>query len=146
LLLINKILVRLGEKMNTLDNQSNNLPAKTLGTIQNSTAQSTHASTPLSDKDIVSKVASVEIKLADLEKTSRPTKEAIAKAALDIQNFVKDMGRNLAFSIDETTGYNVVRVVNPETNELIRQLPSEELLKIAKNMRDLGNVLVNQKA
>ena len=132
--------------MNTLDNQSNNLPAKTLGTIQNSTAQSTHASTPLSDKDIVSKVASVEIKLADLEKTSRPTKEAIAKAALDIQNFVKDMGRNLAFSIDETTGYNVVRVVNPETNELIRQLPSEELLKIAKNMRDLGNVLVNQKA
>jgi len=146
LLLINKILVRLGEKMNTLDNQSNNLPAKTLGTIQNSTAQSTQASTPLSDKDIVSKVASVEIKLADLEKTSRPTKEAIAKAAVDIQNFVKDMGRNLAFSIDETTGYNVVRVVNPETNELIRQLPSEELLKIAKNMRDLGNVLVNQKA
>jgi len=132
--------------MNTLDNQSNNLPAKTLGTIQNSTAQSTQASTPLSDKDIVSKVASVEIKLADLEKTSRPTKEAIAKAAVDIQNFVKDMGRNLAFSIDETTGYNVVRVVNPETNELIRQLPSEELLKIAKNMRDLGNVLVNQKA
>jgi len=146
LLLINKILVRLGEKMNTLDNQSNNLPAKTLGTIQNSTTQSTQASTPLSDKDIVSKVASVEIKLADLEKTSRPTKEAIAKAAADIQNFVKDMGRNLAFSIDETTGYNVVRVVNPETNELIRQLPSEELLKIAKNMRDLGNVLVNQKA
>lgn len=132
--------------MNTLDNQSNNLPAKTLGTIQNSTAKSTQASTPLSDKDIVSKVASVEIKLADLEKTSRPTKEAIAKAAVDIQNFVKDMGRNLAFSIDETTGYNVVRVVNPETNELIRQLPSEELLKIAKNMRDLGNVLVNQKA
>jgi len=122
--------------MNTLDNQSNNLPAKTLGTIQNSTAKSTQASTPLSDKDIVSKVASVEIKLADLEKTSRPTKEAIAKAAVDIQNFVKDMGRNLAFSIDETTGYNVVRVVNPETNELIRQLPSEELLKIAKNMRD----------
>jgi len=40
----------------------------------------------------------------------------------------------------------VVRVVNPETNELIRQLPSEELLKIARSMKDLGNVLVNQKA
>lgn len=132
--------------MNTLDNQSNILPAKTFGTIQNSTVQSTQASTTLSDKDIVSKVASVEIKLADIEKTSRPTKEAIAKAAEDIQNFVNDMGRNLNFSIDETTGYNVVRVVNPETNELIRQLPSEELLKIARNMKELGNVLVNQKA
>jgi len=136
----------MGEKMNTLDNQSNISSAKTLGTIQNSTAQSTQASTPLSDKDIVSKVASVEIKLADLEKTSKPTKEAIAKAAEDIQNFVNDMGRNLSFSIDESTGYNVVKVVNPETNELIRQLPSEELLKIARNMRELGNVLVNQKA
>jgi flagellar protein FlaG len=132
--------------MNTLDNQSNVVPAKTLGTIQNSSVQSTQASTTLSDKDVVSKVVSVEIKLADLEKTSKPTKEAIAKAAEDIQNFVNDMGRNLNFSIDETTGYNVVRVVNPETNELIRQLPSEELLKIARNMRDLGNVLVNQKA
>jgi len=39
-----------------------------------------------------------------------------------------------------------VRVINPETNELVRQLPSEELLKIARNMKDLGSVLVSQKA
>jgi len=56
------------------------------------------------------------------------------------------MGRNLNFSVDEVTGYNVVRVINPETNELVRQLPSEELLKIARNMQDLGSVLVSQKA
>jgi flagellar protein FlaG len=56
------------------------------------------------------------------------------------------MGRNLDFSVDKTTGYNVVRVVNPETNEVIRQLPSEELLKIAKSMESWNNVLVNQKA
>ena len=132
--------------MNTLDSKSNNTLTKTPGNIQNSSDQQIQASTVLSDRDMVSKVANVEIKLAQIDKTTQPTKEAIAKAAEDIQKFVKDMGRNLAFSIDETTGYNVVRVVNPETNELIRQLPSEELLKIARNMRDLGNVLVNQKA
>lgn len=132
--------------MNTLDSKSNSIITKTLGNIQNSSDQQIQLKTTVSDRDVVSKVASVEIKLAQIDKTTQPTKEAIAKAAEDIQNFVKDMGRNLAFSIDETTGYNVVRVVNPETNELIRQLPSEELLKIAKNMRDLGNVLVNQKA
>ena len=98
------------------------------------------------DNTIVRKVASVEIKKADVAESSEPSREAIAKAANDIQNFVKDMGRNLNFSIDKTTGYNVVQVINPETNEVIRQLPSEELLKIARNMQDLGSVLVNQKA
>ena len=97
-------------------------------------------------KNVVSEIASLEIKNPDVVEFSKPSADAIAKAAEDIQNFVKDMGRNLNFSVDEVTGYNVVRVVNPETNELIRQLPSEELLKIARSMKDLGNVLVNQKA
>jgi flagellar protein FlaG len=98
------------------------------------------------DNAIVRQVASTEIKKVDVAESSEPSREAIAKAANDIQNFVKDMGRNLNFSIDKTTGYNVVQVINPETNEVIRQLPSEELLKIARNMQDLGSVLVNQKA
>lgn len=97
-------------------------------------------------KNVVKEIASLEIKNSDVAQSSKPSKDAIAKAAEDIQNFVKDMGRNLNFSVDEVTGYNVVRVINPETNELIRQLPSEELLKIARNMKDLGSVLVNQKA
>jgi len=97
-------------------------------------------------KNVVSEIASLQIKNPDVVEFSKPSADAIAKAAEDIQNFVKDMGRNLNFSVDEVTGYNVVRVVNPETNELIRQLPSEELLKIARSMKDLGNVLVNQKA
>jgi len=82
----------------------------------------------------------------DVAQASQPSKDAIEKAANDIQNFVRDMGRNLNFSVDEVTGYNVVKVINPETNELIRQLPSEELLKIARNMKELGSVLVSQKA
>jgi flagellar protein FlaG len=56
------------------------------------------------------------------------------------------MGRNLNISVDQTTGYHVVRVVNPDTNELIRQLPSEELLRIAQQMDSLQNALVSQKA
>jgi len=98
------------------------------------------------NQSIVGSVASLEIKKVDVIESNKPTQQAIAKAANDIQNFVKEMGRNLQFSIDKTTGYNVVRVVNPDTQELIRQLPSEELLKIAASMQEMGSVLVNQKA
>jgi flagellar protein FlaG len=63
-----------------------------------------------------------------------------------IQDFVKSMGRDLNFSVDQTTGYHVVRVVDPNTGEVVRQLPSKELLEIARSMANLQNVLVSQKA
>ena len=101
---------------------------------------------PVVDAEMVKKVAAVEIKPSNVQKESQITQDVVAKAATQIQNFVQEMGRNLSFTVDETTGYNVVRVMNPETNEVIRQLPSEELLKIARSMEQLNNVLVNQKA
>ena len=99
-----------------------------------------------SDAEVVSQVASTVIKPSNVDVSSQPTREVVAKAAADIQQFVQSMGRNLSFSVDETTGYNVVRVVNPNTGELVRQLPSEELLKIARDFQRLNNVLVSQRA
>jgi len=99
-----------------------------------------------SDAEVVAKVASTEIKSSGVNEASQPTREVVAKAAAQLQEFVSSMGRNLNFSVDQTTGYNVVRVVNPDTGELIRQLPSEELLKISRDFQRLNNVLVSQKA
>jgi flagellar protein FlaG len=86
------------------------------------------------------------IKPSNVDVTSQPTREVVAKAAADIQQFVQSMGRNLSFSVDEVSGYHVVRVINPSTGELVRQLPSDELLKIARDFERLNNVLVSQKA
>ena len=99
-----------------------------------------------SDAEVVSQVASTVIKPSSVEASSQPTREVVAKAAADIQQFVQSMGRNLSFSVDESSGYHVVRVVNPNTGELVRQLPSEELLKIARDFQRLNNVLVSQRA
>ena len=98
------------------------------------------------DSEIVAQVASTVIKPSSVDVTSQPTREVVAKAAADIQQFVQSMGRNLSFSVDEVSGYHVVRVVNPSTGELVRQLPSDELLKIARDFERLNNVLVSQRA
>lgn len=111
--------------------------------INNPTSQTTQAR---SDAEVVAKVAATVIKPSSIDQTSQPTREVVAKAAADLQNFVQSMGRNLSFSVDETTGYHVVKVVNPNTGELVRQLPSEELLKVARDFQRLNNVLVSQKA
>ena len=98
------------------------------------------------DAEVVSQVAKTVIKPSAVDQASAPTRDVIAKAAEELQQFVQSMGRNLNFSIDETTGYHVVRVVNPDTGELIRQLPSEELLKVSREFARLNNALVSQKA
>ena len=99
-----------------------------------------------SDAEVVAQVANTVIKPSSIDATSQPTREVVAKAAADIQQFVQSMGRNLSFSVDEVSGYHVVRVVNPSTGELVRQLPSDELLKIARDFERLHNVLVSQRA
>ena len=99
-----------------------------------------------SDAEVVAQVVSTEIKASGVNEAAQPTREVVAKAAAQLQDFVSSMGRNLNFSIDESTGYSVVRVVNPDTGELIRQLPSEELLKISRDFQRLNNALVSQRA
>ena len=120
--------------------------AASSGAMQSGGAPQVIAQPTRSDAEVVSQVASTVIKPSNVDATSQPSREVVAKAAADIQQFVQSMGRNLSFSVDETTGYNVVRVVNPSTGELVRQLPSEELLKIARDFQRLNNVLVSQRA
>ena len=122
-----------------------NSAASSAGAMQ-SVSQAPQALQTKSDAEVVAQVATTEIKPSSVNETSQPAREAVAKAAADLQEFVKSMGRNLNFSVDETTGYHVVKVVNPDTGELIRQLPSEELLKISRDFQRLNNVLVSQRA
>jgi flagellar protein FlaG len=98
------------------------------------------------DAEVVAKVASTVIKPSNVSQAAQSTQEVVAKTAQQLESFVASMGRNLSFSVDSTTGYHVVRVTNPQTGEVIRQLPSEELLKIAETMQQTGSGLVNQKA
>ena len=122
-----------------------NSAASSAGAMQ-SVSQAPQALNTKSDAEVVAQVATTEIKPSSINETSQPAREAVAKAAADLQEFVKSMGLNLNFSVDETTGYHVVKVVNPDTGELIRQLPSEELLKISRDFQRLNNVLVSQRA
>jgi flagellar protein FlaG len=46
------------------------------------------------------------------------------------------INRNLQFSVDEDSGRSVIRVVNAETQELVRQIPSEEALRISRVIKE----------
>lgn len=60
-----------------------------------------------------------------------------------LQNLVSS---SLEFSVDQDSGRTIVRVVDVETKDVIRQIPNEEALAIAKSLDKLQGVLIRQKA
>jgi len=82
----------------------------------------------------------------NVQQYAAATKEVMQAAVQQIQGYLRESGRNLNVSVDEVTGYYVARVVNPETGELVRSLPSEEALRIARTITVMSGMLVNQRA
>ena len=58
---------------------------------------------------------------------------------------MRQFDRNLQFTVDEDTGIDVVKVIDTETEEVIRQFPSEEVLAIARALDKLQGLLIRDK-
>lgn len=107
------------------------------------------AATPRPVAPDVAKVSAATIEMPS--KAVEAAKEAVDPAYLkqateQLNRAIKLMGNNLQFTIDEDTGINVVKVVDTETKEVIRQFPSEEILAIARAFDKLQGMLVRDKA
>jgi flagellar protein FlaG len=50
-------------------------------------------------------------------------------------------GRKLGFSVDDRLNKQIVRVVNKETGEVVRQIPNEVVIRVANSIEDLKGVL-----
>jgi flagellar protein FlaG len=71
----------------------------------------------------------------------------LEKATAQAQARLRDAGSDLSFSIDKESGKTVVKLIDPATQEVIRQIPSKEMLAIADNLgKTLQGFLINQQA
>lgn len=75
-----------------------------------------------------------------------PGHDQVKEAMQAIRRVVAPVAQSLQFSIDEATGKTVVRVVDASTQEVIRQIPSEEVLAIARALDRLQGLLLKGKA
>lgn len=73
--------------------------------------------------------------------SSNVSKEELQQAVTQLNDKIQQVQRDLLFSVDDSSGRTVVRVVNTETEEVVRQMPTEEALRISRNIKDqLGDV------
>lgn len=67
-----------------------------------------------------------------------PTRADLQQAVERLAAFVRELERNLEFRIDEASGRVVVSVIDAASGELIRQIPSEEILRLAARLDAAG--------
>ncbi|MEW8508614.1 MAG: flagellar protein FlaG [Candidatus Thiodiazotropha sp.] len=62
--------------------------------------------------------------------------------ALNVENLAQMVRRDLEFSIDENTGTQVLRVIDSETGELVRQVPPEQILHIISQIEEMNEQIL----
>ena len=67
---------------------------------------------------------------------AEPEQEEIDDAVRDLNDHAQVVHRELHFSIDKDSGHTVIKVIDAKTDEVIRQIPGEEALKVAQRLSE----------
>lgn len=70
----------------------------------------------------------------------------IRQAVDEVRKAISPVAQNLQFSIDEGTNKTVVKIIDSSTDEVIRQIPSEEFLAMSRALDKLQGLLIRQEA
>ena len=70
----------------------------------------------------------------------------LSKMVEQLNSSLQEMQRGLRFSVDDSSGRIVVKVIDLGTDEIIRQIPSEEMLSIMRHASDSQSLLFNDEA
>ena len=60
----------------------------------------------------------------------------VEEAVVKLNDYAQSVNRQLQFSVDEESGKTIVKVIDAETGETIRDIPPEEILKMQKKLRE----------
>jgi len=95
--------------------------------------------------EVVAAVAAVPAHAVQ-QAVAAPSAEEVKQSVEKINSTIQTMNSGLQFSVDEDTKKNVVKVVDMATKDVIRQIPTPEVLAIAKALDKLQGLLVKDKA
>ena len=87
--------------------------------------------------DVKPQVAAVEVK---------PPVEEVKAAVTQANRAMASLSAALSFEIDNETNTTVVKVIDTTDNSVLRQIPSKEMLEIARALDRLQGMLVRDKA
>ena len=79
-----------------------------------------------------------------LAENVKVNEEKVREAVKEINNELVKLQSELGFSVDKVANNVVVTVKRKESGEIVRQIPSESILKLAHNFERLKGVLMDE--
>ncbi|WP_024612417.1 flagellar protein FlaG [Pseudoalteromonas sp. TB64] len=71
-------------------------------------------------------------------------REQLEQMAQQLQDFMGEMNRSLQFKVDEDSGRDVIKVLDKNSGEVIKQYPSEEVLSLVSKLSESAGILIDQ--
>jgi uncharacterized FlaG/YvyC family protein len=73
-----------------------------------------------------------------------PSAEEILKDLDGINDQLKSMNRSIRFSIDESLKDIVVKIVDKDSGEVIRQIPPDEVLRLREHFKEMVGLILEK--
>ena len=83
---------------------------------------------------------------AQAESPAPASPDQLKDAIKSVQEYIQPFNSDLEFSVNDETRQVVVKVIDSVTREVIRQIPSEEMLAIAKALDSIKGLFIKQQA
>lgn len=82
-------------------------------------------------------------KETDLQLSEEELQDAAKELAQGMNKVAQVFNTSLAFSVDKDTGKSVIEVIDKDSEEVIRQIPPKQMLKLVGNMRNVMGMLLD---
>jgi len=81
----------------------------------------------------------------ELKQSQKELEEEVRDSVKDVNEIVKKVKEGLSFQIHEDTEELMVQVVDKNTDEVIKELPPEEMLDLKARIQEMVGILIDEK-
>jgi flagellar protein FlaG len=96
--------------------------------------------------DSVRRAAAAQAGVDQKEHAPAPSSAEMSAIMSDLQRVGATFNRRLSFSMNEKLGQVVVKVIDTDTDKVIREIPPQELQRVYERIREVIGLLLDEKA
>ena len=107
--------------------------------------------TPVAQSSPTASAGRVEQEVAananpNAQRKAEQEKEPLENVVSNLNQLVRDLHRELRFSVDDASGDTVIKVIDSKTDEVLRQIPSEEVMRLRQRLEEAAGVIFQDSA
>nr|WP_067287935.1 flagellar protein FlaG [Marinobacterium profundum] len=72
------------------------------------------------------------------------TVQEVSETVEALNSVMQQMERGISFHVDDQSGRQVIQVIDRDSGDVLKQMPSEDLLKLISHMQEMQSILFDE--